>query len=191
MNTLILDSASKYLYIAIVNNDEIIYSSFIEGKNNHSDNLLPTLEEALKNLNMKLKDINKIVVGIGPGSYTGLRVGVTVGKMLAWTLGVPLFKASSLDILSSGCINEDGIYAITMHAKKDHIYAKLVEIQKGITKQIIKDGFFKTNEFLEMIKEYSYKLINEASYNVDPFRIITEEVIYLHKLVPNYIQKEI
>src|SRR5690554_7473460 len=92
--TLVLDTASKYLYFSFLEDEKIIYEQFLEGKNNHSENLLKELEIGLNKLNLTFKDFSEVIVGIGPGSYTGLRVSVTVAKMLAWTLNKKLYAIS-------------------------------------------------------------------------------------------------
>lgn len=191
MKTLILDTASKYLYVSFLENDNIIFSKFLEGKNNHSDNLLKVIEEGLNSLNMKVKDFNKIILGIGPGSYTGLRVSVTVAKMFSWTLNIPLAIISSLDMLSSGYFNKDGIYAVTMIAKRNHVYGKLILVQNHEVTVLINDCFKEATEFLEMIKNYDYFLVNESNYLIEPKNLKPWIVSDLHQLTPNYIQREI
>lgn len=191
MKTLILDTASKFLYVSFLEDDKIIYCEFLEGKNNHSDNLLKVIEEGLNSLNMKVKDFNKIILGIGPGSYTGLRVSVTVAKMFSWTLNIPLAIISSLDLLSSGYVDRDGIYAVTMIAKKNHVYGKLIQVQNHEVTVLINDCFMEELKFLEIIKNYNYFLVNENNYLIEPKNLKPWVVSDLHQLTPNYIQREI
>ena len=135
MLEMLLDTSSTILYIASVKDKKVIYESISEGKNNHSDNLLKNITEGLENnaLNKKLeiKDFDKIILGKGPGMYTGLRVSMTVAKMFAWTLNIPLFCVSSIDLLVSDYFNKDGIYAIMLKAKKDHSYTKVIRIKNN------------------------------------------------------------
>lgn len=191
MKTLVMDTASKFLYFAFLDSDKVIYEVFDEGKNNHSDNLLKKIEIALAETNLKLKDFSRIIVGIGPGSYTGLRVSVTVAKTLAWSLNIPLYITSSLSLLGSGYFNQAGVYAITLRAKKNHVYGKLIEVEADNIKVIFEDGFYNDDEFLEKVKSYSYKLVNEENYKINLDKLNLEKVDNIHKLTPNYIQKEI
>ncbi|MFA7435104.1 MAG: tRNA (adenosine(37)-N6)-threonylcarbamoyltransferase complex dimerization subunit type 1 TsaB [Bacilli bacterium] len=191
MKTLVMDTASKYLFFSFIENGQVLYEVMDEGKNNHSDNLLKKIELALIETNLSLKDFKRIVVGIGPGSYTGLRVSVTVAKMLAWTLGIDLYIVSSLSILSSGHFDNDGIYAVTIRAKKNHVYGKLVEVNGGIQKILINDMFSSDEVFFDMIKNYNYKLVNEENYKIKYENMLLEKVDNLHQLNPNYIQRGI
>lgn len=191
MKTIILDTASKYLYFSFLEDDKVIYEVFREGKNNHSDNLLNYVEAALDECNLKLGDFSKVVVGIGPGSYTGLRVSMTVAKMLAWSLNLELYITSSLSLLASGYFNVDGNFAITIKAKKNHIYGKFIEVKNGKVSTLMDDLFSEESVFFESIKDYNYKLINEENYKIDTRKLILEKVDNLHALTPNYIQKGI
>jgi len=191
MKTIVLDTASKYLYFSFLENGQVLYEKFQAGKNNHSDNLLNSIEAALEECNLKLKDFSNVLVGIGPGSYTGLRVSVTVAKMLAWTLKLNFYQVSSLNLLGSGYFDNDGIYAITIKAKKNHLYGKLIEVKSGNISTLITDMFSEENLFFEKIKNYDYKLINEENYKINIGKLYWEKVDNLHNLTPNYIQKGI
>jgi tRNA threonylcarbamoyladenosine biosynthesis protein TsaB len=69
---------------------------------NHSIGLLPNIQELLTSLGLKAKNLKAIAVGNGPGSYTGVRIGVTVGKTFAWSLGLDLVGVSSLEAMALG-----------------------------------------------------------------------------------------
>ena len=88
MNKLIIDTSTYYLYTSVIKNDECVYNKVLYGKNNHSENLMNIIEEGLADI--KAKELDEIIVGIGPGSYTGVRIALTVAKTLAWTLNIPL-----------------------------------------------------------------------------------------------------
>ena len=188
---LVMDTASKFLYFCFIDKNNVIHEEYHEGKNNHSDNLLKKIENALVEKNLKLNNFSEILVGIGPGSYTGLRVSVTVAKILAWTLNIPLYKVSSLDLLSSGYYSKDGIYATTIRAKKNHVYGKLFEVVDGKINILLNDVFLEDDIFFDKIKGYKYTLINEENYKINSEKLIVEKVENIHTLTPNYIQKEI
>jgi tRNA threonylcarbamoyladenosine biosynthesis protein TsaB len=191
MKTLVLDASSNILYISFYDNNKEIYLIKGEGRNNHSENLLQAVSAGLDQCNLRLSDFKKIIVGIGPGSYTGLRVALTVAKMFAWTLEIPLYTASSLDILASGYFNNDGIYAITSRAKKGHVYGKLLEIKSGGQNVIFDDCFLETEKFLKKIEGYNYFEVNSDNYRFNPLNLNIHPVSNLHELTPNYLRSEI
>ena len=142
-----------------------------------------SLEEVLK------KDFDKIILGVGPGAYTGLRVSMSVAKMFSWTLNIPLYKISSLDLLSSG-YKEDGLYILKLKAKKGFIYHKAFTINNGIKTTITGDVFV-SDDYIENYKD-QYTLITNYNMLVDPLNINNNEVQLVdnvHALEPNYLRE--
>lgn len=190
MKTLILDTSSDYLYLFLTNEKEN-YEVVLEGKNNHSEKLIPLIEEGLTKLNMEVKDLNRIICGIGPGSYTGLRVGLTVCKIFAWTFNIPLYTISSLNILGSGYFDKNGKYAVLNIAKKNYVYGKFIKVDNGEIKEISSDEFSLREEFLKkvgsdmvLVKEDSFKFSSEMI-----IKMAKNKVSDIHSVVPNYLRK--
>lgn len=188
MRKIVFDTSSIYLYVAFLENNEIMFERFRSDQNRHAENLLKEIQNGLCETGLKLSDFQEIYFGIGPGSYTGLRVSATVGKTMGWILGIPVFIAGSLDFLISGHLNAPGIYAITMKAKKDYVYAKVVRITNEGLESIIQDTFIEEDKFFSLIKQYDYVLINEKNYAVDLSLVSFTKVKNIHDLVPNYLR---
>ena len=102
MKSLIVDSSTKILYVALVEDNVILYENYLKGENNHSENIVYCIDEALKQNNFSVDNLDRIIVGYGPGSYTGVRMAVAVCKMLAVFKQKPLYKISTLLLMSSG-----------------------------------------------------------------------------------------
>ena len=100
MFVLAIDTSNTTLSVALVENNEILIEVVEATKNDHSKRLMPTIEALFKKVNRTPKELDLIAVAEGPGSYTGVRIGVTVAKTLAWTLNKPLVGVSSLEILA-------------------------------------------------------------------------------------------
>ena len=202
MLQMLLDTSSTILYIAFVKDNKVIYENINEGKNNHSDNLLRLIQKGLKENNLEVKDFDRIVLGKGPGMYTGLRVSMTVAKMFAWTLNIPLYTISSIDLLISGYYKKDGIYAVMLKAKKDHSYTKVVKMEKGKMIVLRKEEFMNNEEFLNKLKvdgiKYDY-LIDNSNVKINTLEICNEKengeeqelVTNIHALEPNYLRADI
>lgn len=196
MRVMILDTSSANLYISFVEDDEEIFSCVRKTINNHSELLLDSIKEGLDSLNLQVKDFDKIIVGIGPGSYTGLRVSLTVAKTFAWTLNIPLYTIDSLDILGSGLFTNNGTYVIMNVAKKNYYYYKVVEVSDSKVKQIYPDSFSSIDEFEEVMNNFpqAQRIFQETwSYsgvNISKSKLL-QYVKDIHPLVPNYLRKEI
>lgn len=96
MYTLYLDTHSNRIVIVVYKNKQIIIKKEIESNYDHSVTTMPILIESLKEANIEVKDLNQIIVVNGPGSFTGVRIGVTIAKTLAYTLNIPIKVLSSL-----------------------------------------------------------------------------------------------
>lgn len=189
MKTMFLDTSTNLLYISFVIDDKVIYEVKSEGSNNHSDYLLNKIEEGLNQYSLQVKDFDRFVIGIGPGAYTGLRVSLAVAKMFAWTLNLPLYTISSLDLLTSG-IKEDGKYALCFKAKKDYSYFKTLTIVNGTCKY--SSAEFIANE--ELDKKIDFNIYTKITHNeiaIDVLNIKEDQlklVDEIHALEPNYLR---
>ena len=188
MNKLILDTSTSYLYVAIIKEDEEVYNYVLYGKNNHSEHLMNVIKEGLKD--MPAKDLDEVIVGIGPGSYTGVRVALTVAKTLAWTLNIPLKTISSLTLIASG-YRENGKYAISSVAKKGHVYGKIIEIFDGNMNVLLDDIFLSEEEFKEKCLPFNPIFISEGEYKFDSLVIdsLAKKTLNVHEVFPNYLRK--
>jgi tRNA threonylcarbamoyladenosine biosynthesis protein TsaB len=107
---LAIDSSTAVLAIALLEDGKVVSESHIAAERNHSIHLVPNIQELVKALGWRMKELEGIAVGQGPGSYTGVRIGVTVAKTMAWTQGIPLAGGSSLEALAySGLLYGDKI----------------------------------------------------------------------------------
>ncbi|GAO99352.1 tRNA (adenosine(37)-N6)-threonylcarbamoyltransferase complex dimerization subunit type 1 TsaB [Fructobacillus ficulneus] len=100
MKILLIDTSNQPLFVGLADGDEIVESFATDKVKNHSIDLLPAIKNALASQGWTLQDLDRIAIAKGPGSFTGLRIGVTVGKVLADTLQKPLVAISSLHSLA-------------------------------------------------------------------------------------------
>lgn len=101
MKILAFDTSNKTLSVAILEDDRLLADITINIKKNHSVSLMPAIDFLMSSADLEPKDLDRIVVAQGPGSYTGLRVAVATAKMLAYSLSIELVGISSLYALAS------------------------------------------------------------------------------------------
>ena len=94
---LLIDSSTNYSFLALYDN-QVIDTMVRQGKNDHSETLIDCLEKLLEKNNVDTKDINEILVGRGPGSYTGVRISGTIAKVLALVRNCKLYSFSTVDL---------------------------------------------------------------------------------------------
>ena len=139
MFVLAIDTSNTTLSVALVENNEILIEVIEATKNDHSKRLMPTIEALFKKVNRTPKELDLIAVAEGPGSYTGVRIGVTVAKTLAWTLNKPLVGVSSLEILARN-IKEDAYIIPLFDARRQTVFAGVYE--GASSNVVISDGHY-------------------------------------------------
>ena len=121
MKILAMDTSNKALSLAILENEETLGQVTLNIKKNHSITLMPAIDFLMNSLDLKPKDLDRIAVAQGPGSYTGLRIAVATAKTLAHTLKIELVGVSSLLALVPEQV-EDLVIPI-MDARRNNVYA--------------------------------------------------------------------
>ena len=126
MISLLIDTSTSNLNVSIIKDQEILYRYKEKILLDMSSKLLPIIDKGLKKLNLNLKDINKIFVVNGPGSFTGIRVGVTVAKTIAWALGKAVVPISSLELMATTNTNKK--YLVPMiDARRGNVFTGIYD----------------------------------------------------------------
>lgn len=157
MISILLDSSSTKLSVALAKDNIVIDSVSYEAWQKQSELMIPELSKLLDKHAIERKDIKEVLLGIGPGSYTGVRIAVSIAKIIAIALSIPIYSFSSLHILK----NEDKPSICLINARSNRSY---FGVYKG--KDIIVSDTIKTNEeVLEYIKEHKkYSICGDVSY---------------------------
>jgi len=121
MIVLALDTATAYTCVAILDDDALV-AEHSEPSRSHSRSLLPSIEEQLGRCGLDLDDLGLIGVGLGPGSFTGIRIGLTLAKTLAFARQLPLIGVCSLDALAHNATDQETIICPAMDALKNEVY---------------------------------------------------------------------
>lgn len=123
MKILGIDTSTEYLSLAIVDGNKILSKFHQRQDRQHSSLLIPTIDKLLKSCSLRLKDINGIALSIGPGSFTGLRIGVATCKGINIALGMPIIAIPTLDVIAYNFINErEEILCPVIDGKKEKVY---------------------------------------------------------------------
>ena len=190
---LLIDSSTNYLYLAIINNEQV--NSFVRfGKNDHSETLVDYLNKFLQQHQISVQDIKEVYVGRGPGSYTGLRIAGTVGKVLSHINNKKLYSFSSLDLILATKLETPGLYISRIDAKKNHSYYKIVNIDNNEVKVIVEETFGE-NTIFENYPDYQILEMTEEFFEENPALNIIKYNLYQEEstldYTPNYIRSGI
>ena len=205
MKVLAFDTSSKALSLAILEDKQVLAETMINIKKNHSITLMPAIDFLMASLDWTPKDLDRIVVAEGPGSYTGLRIAVATAKTLAHTLNIELVGMSSL--LALVPYQQEGLFVPLMDARRNNVYAGFYENAKPVmpeahlsfaevlekvtdAEQVTFVG--EVGPFVEQIQEqlpqasYQESLPNAANLALWAWN---KKADSLHDFVPNYLKR--
>lgn len=139
MRLLSADTSSRRFSIALLDNTRLVDEFIAETPDRHSSALLPEIERLLSKNSFDIEEIDAFCVGLGPGSFTGLRIGLTTIRGLAMALKKPLVGVASIDVIAHNLIGHDGIICPIIDAKQGNVYARLY--RSGKDAMMAKSGF--------------------------------------------------
>lgn len=124
MKILSVDTSTPRLYVVLAEDNEILASVVNSENSTHAKNLMPAIDEVLREAETSLEDIDVFACSVGPGSYTGIRIGVSTIQALAYAQGKPCLALNTLDILAYSELAEDKLVVSLLDARNRRVYAK-------------------------------------------------------------------
>lgn len=131
MKVLALESSAKAVSVAVCENGVILAQGYQNTGLTHSVTMMPLLENMLEKASLKLDDMDVIAVAAGPGSFTGLRIGVSAAKGLAWALDTPCCGVSTLEAMAENGRSFEGTVICAMDARRQQIYNAIFDCHNG------------------------------------------------------------
>lgn len=202
MICLFFDTSSDLLKVSLIKDNKIIFDKELHTKNDHSSYLVPTIDEAFKSNNIDFKELDEIIVGNGPGSFTGTRISIAVAKTYAFSFNIPVYMISSLEEL---IYDNDGydFYVPIIEEKKENLYFSIFDKDK---KRVMDDTYSSTEYMYKKLEELDGKLLlislSDKEYekydtvkaSINALNImknidVNNEKVNPHLLKPNYIKK--
>ena len=195
MNELFINTSTKKLVISIIIDNVVKYEHKSDNSNSLSSDIMPIIDEAFKNSNITPKDINTIYVTTGPGSFTGIRIGLTLAKVMAWSLKIKVVPISSLELMSS--TNTDKKYiAPLIDARRDYVFAALYDNNLN---PVISDSYILLDEFKAKLNDKDILFISHDNFEFETYdsdynvlKVVekhrNDEGVNPHELNPNYLK---
>lgn len=202
MICLFFDTSSDLLKVSLIKDNKIIFDKELHTKNDHSSYLVPTIDEAFKSNNIDFKELDEIIVGNGPGSFTGTRISIAVAKTYAFSFNIPVYMISSLEEL---IYDNDGydFYVPIIEEKKENLYFSIFNKDK---KRVMDDTYSSTEYMYKKLEELDGKILlislSDKEYekydtvkaSINALNImknidVNNKKVNPHLLKPNYIKK--
>ncbi len=159
MLALAIDTSTYSMGVALVDGDNILAEVITNLKKNHSIRLMPAIEKIMKEVEIKPNELQRVIVAEGPGSYTGVRIGVTTAKTLAWTLGIPLVGVSTLEVLAQNGKYSSKMVAPIIDARRGQVFTGLYGNDKGTFKTILDDRICLFEDWAKQLKQMQHDVL--------------------------------
>ena len=198
MRTLYIDTSSSFLYAGIISDDKVEAEVKKEFGHKLSEAALPEIVSMFEKNNLQAKDVDKIIVVDGPGSFTGIRIGITIAKVYAWSLKTPITTITSLEAMAVSS-NADTYKVPMLDARRKYVFAAIYDKDNNVVfepKHILIEDLNKELEKLDnyivitndKINDYD----NKESYSPDLLKIVNtykdKENINPHAVNPHYLK---
>lgn len=162
-----LDTSGRYASVAVADEKKVYVSLSLETKLTHSQIILPAVNDALAYAGMKISDIEAVAVANGPGSYTGIRIGIATAKAIAYGLKINCAGVSTLEALAQNLSLADGIVCPVMSARQTLLYNALFRAHGGTLTRLTDDRLIERDTLADELKAYEENIIlnGDAAYS--------------------------
>lgn len=159
MKILALETSAKSVSTAVTENGVVLASTYQNTGLTHSRTLMPLVDGMLHAAGLTIQDMDVIAVAQGPGSFTGLRIGVSAAKGLAWTLDVPCCGVSTLLAMAQNLRHMDCDIICAMDARRKQVYNAVFRAKDGQLERLSQDRAISLEELAAELRESSTKKV--------------------------------
>jgi tRNA threonylcarbamoyladenosine biosynthesis protein TsaB len=157
LKILAIDTSSKICSVSILEDNNVIIENHNDDEKTHSQKLMPLIDETLKQANITLDNIDLLACCQGPGSFTGIRIGISTVKAFADVKNIPIIGVTSLESLAYN-IHSEGLIASIIDAKHDNVYFALYTVSNERYETIIKPMSDEISNIVQLLKQYNEKI---------------------------------
>jgi tRNA threonylcarbamoyladenosine biosynthesis protein TsaB len=163
-----IDTATKITGLALHQDEQLVAESFLHTSKTHSERVMPMILQLMENAGLSFSDLNAVAVASGPGSFTGLRIGMATAKGIAQVRNLPVIGVNTLDALAQNGLGFTGLISPILDARKNEVYNALYRNQHGMLERV--------SEYRAIAPE---KLLEELS-------VSSESVLFVGDAVATY-----
>jgi len=145
--------------VAIMDDEKLLGEYSINNKKTHSQKLMVMIDEIMKNLDLKPSDIDVFAASIGPGSFTGLRIGVTTAKAMAYAANKPVVGVPTLDALAYNVVTSKFVICPILDARNNQVFTALYEVKDGKLERTTEYMGIPVSELVQIIRQNDKKVI--------------------------------
>lgn len=157
MIILAIETSTPNGSVALLNSNETIGELLTDNTETHAATLLPTINKLFASTKRELNSINGIAVSIGPGAFTGLRVGISTAQGLAQTLKLPIYPVPTLEAFAYSALPTTNPIFVTLDARKDEIYGALFRWNNNELVRLIPEKVLSPEQWCKLLNEFCKK----------------------------------
>lgn len=184
MKILAVDTSSKNASVAILDNENVLLELNNDDEKTHSQKLMPMIDEAFKNSNLCLDNIDLISCCLGPGSFTGVRIGITTCKAFADSKNIALTGVSSLEALAYN-LNKQGLICSLINANNGNVYAGIFKITDNKTVENKLDFICLKDSNGNIVSDNLLNFINSFTSDYNNIYFVGDGAILYNELIKN------
>ncbi len=177
MKILALETATMQGSLAILDDDTLVAEYSLNIKATHSERLIPAVHTVLTTLGLEVSDLDGFAVSLGPGSFTGLRIGLSTVKGFGFATGKPVVGVSTLAAMAYQFAHAAPLICPCLDARKKEIYTALYDLSSGHAAELISPCAVDPRTFMQQVKESTDRSILFLGDGVNPYRAVMEEVL--------------
>lgn len=216
MNTLAIDTSNQIMGVAIMKDDEVRGEITTNLVKNQTSRIMPAIHNLMNTIDMQPDELDKIIVAQGPGSFTGVRIGLTTAKTMGWSLNIPVIGVSSLEALAYQGGLSNAYICPFFDARRGNVYTALYRWTNNQLETIYQEENISMTQWLDKLVHLNQKIIflspdrnvfeelivqrlkDQAVIPKSPFHIMRpshlalaglgKKASHIHELIPNYLR---
>lgn len=190
MRILAIESTAGGASAAVTEDGKLVAQYFLNSGLTHSRTLMPMVRDMLATCGRTLEEMDAVAVAAGPGSFTGLRIGVATAKGLGWAAERPCFPVSTLEAMAEGVAHMDGLILAAMDARRGQIYNAVFRAEEGKLTRLCPDRAVEARKLAEEMKNEGNRKIIVGDGALLCYNLLLENEVAALRLAPPHLRMQ-
>jgi len=153
MRILAFETSAKAASVALLQEGRLLGEYMQNSGQTHSRTIMQMAQDLLRNCDLTVDDVDAVACAAGPGSFTGIRIGLAAAKGFAWGRDIPLVGISTLEAMARTVAVADGVYCAAMDARRNQVYTALFLVENGVFRRLMDDSAISVEELGQKLSE--------------------------------------
>lgn len=153
MRILAFETSAKAASVALLQDGFLLGEYMQNSGQTHSRTIMQMAQDLLRNCDLTMHEVDAVACAAGPGSFTGVRIGMAAAKGLAWGRELPLVGVSTLEAMAKNVAMADGVYCAAMDARRNQVYTATFSVENGVFQRLTEDSAISVSELGEQLRK--------------------------------------